>query len=1335
LLLDASHLKNFPSFPLMASRLLFSLPNLLLLLLLSFGVQYALFVESVLEEEMCEKTEDCVIDGQCLLPHDKADANGTRFCFCSKSCISSVPVECSRHKQCVVDLVESTHQNFCDKEKRLCLCRARKDNEHACLKKNLKIIYLNTTRSSVYLGESFKITCCVNIEPRSVRFRWLHNDTEIPSTLYPDLFQLCWTLNVTNARFADAGYYTCSVKTDAHGSAWLNASVDIQVRGSRFFAFVREMDGQHLAMTKSMVDRPNVTESRYDNSTNFFLMLNATGLNEATIMLDWVANPASSAIKFRVEALDGEEFAIEDVISADSKPHIISGLKPASHYSVSAETVPGRGRRPVYDKVVVQTLDKGIQAFPSPPQQVNMRMKDEIIRTKCELSWMAPLVSNGPILYYMVDVYGVIRRKSISQVNKMQKHRPKSVNCQNLNRIPPKDSFMQCEFEGLLPNHNYSARVVAVNALGESPPSMVNSKCLTSYGPPPHIETPIAEKRFDDKTIRILFSSIPDDIYGPITCYFLAIVPCTRNYNMSQLPHPVYMNFDVYERAMQSNLHIMFQPIFAYISEAFYSLPRETIIGDGRQTVGDVSSTLDFLGRFPAQDGELQRGYKYTGFLIVRVDPDNVVYNLTSNGKRELLQNWLQPTYGFSNYFKPVFLGESDVLITEDHSRGYQETIYLLAVGFSVVSVLVVFGTVLCFYYSHIRGWLKTLLCVETNFVPDRNSFADLQRVAKRRDFQPTAVEDLPNEYLLRHRDSNFLFTVEFESLPNYNFDTTASDKLENAPKNRYNDIKAFDITRVKLERVDDDSTSDYINANYVQGYKGRKLFIAAQGPTLDTVNDFWRLVWEQNVNVIVMVTNLQERYRHSPSVYGRIEVKPLDCTFYADYVIRNFTIRYCRTADVSNSSSSESESNTLLNSDCRSIVQYHFTGWQDYRAPEGSYGFLRFMKQFKRIDCTSECPVLVHCSAGVGRTGTFVAVDSMMDQMVEEGRVDVFGFVSNLRRQRNFMVQSLDQYVFIYKALAEWYMFGDTDVDAERVEEYVIELRQTLNNDSTGLEKQYNLLFRSLEDTLTCNYAKKSFNEQKNRFKTVVAYDRNRVILAPLLGHEDATYINASLVRGYFYSYILTQDPLSNTRWDFWRMILEHGVASIVMLTGEEFLDQDEMYWPSELNGGSICFGDKPAITVQLLCEEESAHYSQRKFKITSTKEKELHEVVQFCFHDWANGSSRIGQFGERKSYMHPPSIPASTASLFDLVGKVSQRQNLLQDAGPIVVHCRDGAERSGLYCAVSLLLERLRGEGKVDVFQTVKSLQAQRAHIIPNVAQYEFCYQCVLDYLRSFS
>ncbi|OUC47081.1 Protein-tyrosine phosphatase, partial [Trichinella nativa] len=132
---------------------------------------------------------------------------------------------------------------------------------------------------------------------------------------------------------------------------------------------------------------------------------------------------------------------------------------------------------------------------------------------------------------------------------------------------------------------------------------------------------------------------------------------------------------------------------------------------------------------------------------------------------------------------------------------------------------------------------------------------------------------------------------------------------------------------------------------------------------------------------------------------------------------------------------------------------------------------------------------------------------------------------------------------------------------------------------------------------------------------------------------------------------------------------------------------------------------------------------------------EKELHEVVQFCFHDWANGSSRIGQFGERKSSMHPPSIPTSTASLFDLVGKVSQRQNLLQDAGPIVVHCRDGAERSGLYCAVSLLLERLRGEGKVDVFQTVKSLQAQRPHIIPNVAQYDFCYQCVLDYLRSFS
>ncbi|KFD69556.1 hypothetical protein M514_01923 [Trichuris suis] len=1284
--------------------------------------------------ERCQRDEDCVKNGRCLdVPavkgHDKGEH--VKACFCPKACAPAVPVECIRSRQCVVASSPDTYGNQCDKHTKLCLCRAPKDRKHVCSKRNLKITFLNVTRSSVYLGEPFNVTCCVNMEPESVLLRWFHNGSEKRSDYTPDEFQLCWKLNVSAARFHDSGTYVCSVSTDVH-PAPVNASVVVQVRA------------------------------------NAYLTLKAVVINSTALKVDWTSNPVAESIKLRVESLDGA-VVFDGKLAGKDRPHVITNIKPSSEYSISAQTIVGDGKRPIYRKVIVQTFGEAETAPPGPPRDLSLRIIDQVSRTKCRVAWGPPIPSGGSVHYYMVGRPEVEPlcwcEKSLNGFRwismgsfgvKWCMASEPVASCIDQNRRTVEictTNVTFCEFEGLLSNRNYSATVVAVGAFGKSSPTYASSQCLTSFGPPTNIETPVAKKGLDDKTITVEFQSVPDDINGPITCYFLAIIPCTLNVNFSQLPPPAYMNFDVYERAMQSNLHVIFQPIFAYIAEAYYELPRRTIIGDSQQVISSDSRTLDFLGRFLPQDGELERGYKYIGFLIARVDPDRTVYNL-SNSRPDILPSWLQPTYSFSGYFKPVYLGDAKVTMVDHQRKNYYETVYLLAVGLSVLIVIAVFGSIGCFYYSHIKGWLKTILCVETNFVSDRNSFTDLQRVTKCRDFQPTSADDLPAEYLLRHRDSNFLFTVEFESLPHYNFDTVASDLPENASKNRYNDIKAFDVTRVKLKpssKEGMEQCGDYINANYIQGYKGSKLFIAAQGPTLDTVNDFWRLIWEQDVRVVVMVTNLQEKYRtmcikywpeHATSTYGKIEVKPVDWSFFCDYVIRSFSIRCL--ADQPDKSNVENEQDTLLKTESRTVLQYHYTGWYDYRAPEGSFGFLRFMKQFKKLEIARDIPVLVHCSAGVGRTGTFIAVDSLMDQMAEEGCVDVFGFVSNLRRQRNFMVQSLDQYVFIYKALAEWHMFGDTDVDAERIEEHVRELRRQPVDDPTALtemEKEFNKLLLTLEDQPSSEFAHKEFNEAKSRYRSVVPYDRNRVILAPLFGHEDATYINASFVRGYFCRYILTQDPMKNTIWDFWRMIVEQNVSCIVMLTEESSLEPGERvsayrYWPAELNHG-VSFGDKPILTVQKVHEEHMPNYIFRKFNVSNSKENELRKVGMFSFKDWSSDVAvpDVGESdGGKRLTTTVPSLPNSTASLFDLVGKVSQRQLDYVESGPIVIHCRDGSERSGLYCAISSLLDRLRREGKVDVFKTVKTLQVQRSHIVSSLAQYDFCYQCVLDYLQSF-
>jgi protein-tyrosine phosphatase len=287
--------------------------------------------------------------------------------------------------------------------------------------------------------------------------------------------------------------------------------------------------------------------------------------------------------------------------------------------------------------------------------------------------------------------------------------------------------------------------------------------------------------------------------------------------------------------------------------------------------------------------------------------------------------------------------------------------------------------------------------------------------------------------------------------------------------------------------------------------------------------------------------------------------------------------------------------------------------------------------------------------------------------------------------------------------------------------------------------------LSRTLESAGTSDHAQKEHNVAKNRSQAVVPYDYNRIVLAPVPGAGEITYINASLVKvsgrsgvggtsalqGYFYPYILTQDPLSTTVFDFWRLVNEHAPSSIVMLSDESQMAADErvcrctaqvvhirfQYWPEHV-GDCRTFGTgSSAVNVKLHAHDNHGVYQQRTLAYAKASETGEHEVVQFVFNQWPAAGDQP--------------VPASAGALLDLIGRVLKRQTREQTtAGPIVVHCRyelirrhtnaphcsDGASRCGLYTVVSLLLERLKAENRVDVFQTVKTLQATRAHTAYN-------------------
>ncbi|KAM8971718.1 receptor-type tyrosine-protein phosphatase eta [Sarcophilus harrisii] len=269
-------------------------------------------------------------------------------------------------------------------------------------------------------------------------------------------------------------------------------------------------------------------------------------------------------------------------------------------------------------------------------------------------------------------------------------------------------------------------------------------------------------------------------------------------------------------------------------------------------------------------------------------------------------------------------------------------------------------------------------------------------------------VENFESYFKKQQADSNCGFAEEYEDLKliGVNQPKFAAEIPENRGKNRYNNVLPYDISRVKLS-IQTQVTDDYINANYMPGYYSKKDFIATQGPLPNTLKDFWRMVWEKNIYSIVMLTKCVEQGRtkceeYWPSKqtqnYGDITVAMTSEIILPEWTIRDFTVKNSKT----------SESHPLR--------QFHFTSWPDHGVPDTTDLLINFrylvndyMKQ-----SPPESPVLVHCSAGVGRTGTFIAIDRLIHQMENENAVDVYGIVYDLRLHRPLMVQTEDQYVFL---------------------------------------------------------------------------------------------------------------------------------------------------------------------------------------------------------------------------------------------------------------------------------------------------------------------------------
>ncbi|XP_034744853.1 receptor-type tyrosine-protein phosphatase S-like isoform X11 [Etheostoma cragini] len=588
----------------------------------------------------------------------------------------------------------------------------------------------------------------------------------------------------------------------------------------------------------------------------------------------------------------------------------------------------------------------------------------------------------------------------------------------------------------------------------------------------------------------------------------------------------------------------------------------------------------------------------------------------------------------------------------------------------------------------------------------------------------PIPISELAEHIELLKANDNLRLSQEYESIdPSQQFTWEHSNLEVNKPKNRYANVIAYDHTRVILAPIEGILGSDYLNANYIDGYRKQNAYIATQGPLAETFGDFWRMVWEQRAASVVMMTRLEEKSRikcdqYWPSrgteTYGMIQVTLLDTMELATFCVRTLSLH--------KSGCSER----------REVRQFQFTAWPDHGVPEYPTPFLNFLRRVKACNPPDAGPIIAHCSAGVGRTGCFIVIDAMLERIRHERTVDIYGHVTLMRSQRNYMVQTEDQYSFIHEALLEAVACGNTEVAARSLYSYMQKLSKVEPGEHiTGMELEFKIgnqysglgtlanqrLANTKAHTSRFVTANLPCNKFKNRLVNIMPYETTRVCLQPIRGLEGSDYINASYIDGYRQQkgYIATQGPLAETTEDFWRMLWEHNSTIVVMLTKLREMgrvgEKCHQYWPAERSARYQYF------VVDPMAEYNMPQYILREFKVTDARDGQSRTVRQFQFTDWPEQG-----------------VPKSGEGFIDFIGQVHKTKEQFGQDGPISVHCSAGVGRTGVFITLSIVLERMRYEGAVDIFQTVKMLRTQRPAMVQTEDEYQFCYQAALEYLGSF-
>ncbi|XP_025755886.1 receptor-type tyrosine-protein phosphatase S isoform X4 [Oreochromis niloticus] len=942
--------------------------------------------------------------------------------------------------------------------------------------------------------------------------------------------------------------------------------------------------------------------------------------------------------------------SLEKLTFGPRNSYTVEGLKANTEYSFSLAAISSKGIGAFTNELVQRTSQANV------PRNFSVNLATE---TSVLLTWEFPETSNP---YRFTVEY-------------------------NRQKMEVDARLRKAVIPNLQPNTSYDFKITAP----EGNPGGLRHRISAKTSPPITIRRPeIDRTRDSETTVTLILPSLENR--SPIKNVYVVVVPLRRPRGVIRhLKSPDEMDLeellkDISQRQRDSRQQKQVDLRRAYITARFTPaiLPAFFTLGD----------QLDYGG---FENRALEPGQEYVFFILAELN--------STSGKM----------YVASPYTDRVIAPDSD---PQPFDAG-DGLIWVVGPVLAVVFIICIVIAILLYKNSKpdskrkdSEPGTKSLLSNAEMMAHHPTDPVEMRRI----NFQtpgmmshpPIPISELAEHIELLKANDNLRLSQEYESIdPSQQFTWEHSNLEVNKPKNRYANVIAYDHTRVILSPIEGILGSDYINANYIDGYRKQNAYIATQGPLPETFGDFWRMVWEQRAASVVMMTRLEEKSRikcdqYWPSrgteTYGMIQATLLDTMELATFCVRTFSLH--------KSGSSER----------REVRQFQFTAWPDHGVPEYPTPFLNFLRRVKACNPPDAGPIIAHCSAGVGRTGCFIVIDAMLERIRHERTVDIYGHVTLMRSQRNYMVQTEDQYSFIHEALLEAVACGNTEVAARSLYSYMQKLSKVESGEHViGMELEFKRLANTKAHTSRFVTANLPCNKFKNRLVNIMPYETTRVCLQPIRGLEGSDYINASYIDGYRQQrgYIATQGPLAETTEDFWRMLWEHNSTIVVMLTKLREMGREKchQYWPAERSARYQYF------VVDPMAEYNMPQYILREFKVTDARDGQSRTVRQFQFTDWPEQG-----------------VPKSGEGFIDFIGQVHKTKEQFGQDGPICVHCSAGVGRTGVFITLSIVLERMRYEGAVDIFQTVKMLRTQRPAMVQTEDEYQFCYQAALEYLGSF-